>query len=147
MALKDAQSKFQAAGNRLAAGVKEQESLRAQLKLHTLTAPIAGRVGRLLVVRGQTLAVGTPVADVVDLDEQIDVLCFVPPSLVGKLKLGQPARSGGFDDPARGGRGRGRGRLHRRPGRAGDRELRRQGAVREHARPACGPTACRESAS
>jgi len=39
------------------------------------------------------------VADVVDLDDTIDVLCFVPPSLVGKLKTGQPARSGGFDSP------------------------------------------------
>ena len=99
VALKDAQSKLQAAGNRLAAGVKDQEALRAQLKLHTLAAPIAGRVGRLQVVRGQTLAVGTPVADIVDLDEQIDVLCFVPPALVGKLKPGQPARTGGFDSP------------------------------------------------
>jgi len=99
VALKDAQSKLQAAGNRLAAGTKEQESLRAQLKLHTLTAPIAGRVGRLQVVRGQTLSVGAPVADVVDLDEQIDVLCFVPPGQVGKLKIGQPARTGGFDSP------------------------------------------------
>ena len=96
-ALKDAGSKLLGTTGRLAAGVKEQESLRAQLRLHTLTAPIAGRVGRILVVRGQTLSVGTPVADVVDLDEQIDVLCFVPPSLVGKLKVGQPARSGGFD--------------------------------------------------
>jgi len=61
VALKDAQSKQAAAAGRLAAGLKEQESLRAQLKLHTLTAPIAGRVGRLLVVRGQTLSIGTPV--------------------------------------------------------------------------------------
>jgi membrane fusion protein, multidrug efflux system len=99
VALKDAVSKQAAAAGRLAAGVKDQESLRAQLKLHTLTAPIAGRVGRLLVVRGQTLSVGTPVADVIDLDDQIDVLCFVPPSLVGKLKLGQVALSGGFDGP------------------------------------------------
>jgi multidrug efflux pump subunit AcrA (membrane-fusion protein) len=97
VALKDAQSKQAAAAGRLAAGVKEQEALRAQLKLHTLTAPIAGRVGRLLVVRGQTLSVGAPVADVIDLDEQIDVLCFVPPGLVGKLRTGQPAVSGGFD--------------------------------------------------
>ncbi|MBO0697472.1 MAG: HlyD family efflux transporter periplasmic adaptor subunit, partial [Zavarzinella sp.] len=86
-----------AAAGRLAAGLRDLESLRAQLKLHTLAAPIAGRVGRLLVVRGQTLTVGTPVADVVDLDEQIDVLCFVPPGLVHKLKAGQPAVSGGFD--------------------------------------------------
>jgi RND family efflux transporter MFP subunit len=97
VALKEAQSKQAAAAERLKAGAKEQDSFRATLKLHTLTAPIAGRVGRLLVVRGQTLSVGTPVADVVDLDEQIDMLCFVPPSLVGRLKLGQQARSGGFD--------------------------------------------------
>ncbi|HEX3147704.1 MAG TPA: efflux RND transporter periplasmic adaptor subunit [Gemmataceae bacterium] len=96
-ALKDAESKKAAAAARLAAGIKEQESLRAQLKLHTLAAPIAGRVGRILVVRGQTLSVGTPVADIIDIDDQIDVLCFVPPSLVGKLKLGQAARTGGFD--------------------------------------------------
>jgi RND family efflux transporter MFP subunit len=99
IALKDAQSRQSAAAGRLTAGAKEQEALRAQLKLHTLTSPIAGRVGRLLVVRGQTLSVGTAVADVVDLDEQIDVLCFVPPALVGKLKTGQPAISGGFDSP------------------------------------------------
>jgi hypothetical protein len=41
------------------------------------------------------------VADIIDIDEQIDVLCFVPPGLVGKLKLGQPALSGGFDDAKR----------------------------------------------
>jgi len=52
VALKDTQSKLAGAAGRLAAGVREQEALRAQLKLHTLTAPIAGRVGRLLVVRG-----------------------------------------------------------------------------------------------
>jgi multidrug efflux system membrane fusion protein len=99
VALKDAQSKLQAAGNRLAAGLKEQDALRAQLKLHTLAAPITGRVGRLLVVRGQTLSVGTPIADIIDIDNQIDVLCFVPASLVGKLKVGQVAISGGFDGP------------------------------------------------
>jgi RND family efflux transporter MFP subunit len=97
LALKDAQSKLNAARGRLAAGAKEKESLQASLKLHTLSAPIAGRVGRLLVVRGQTLAVGTPVAEVVDLDQEIDVLCFVPPSQVGRLRLGQQALSGGFD--------------------------------------------------
>ncbi|MFL5342510.1 MAG: efflux RND transporter periplasmic adaptor subunit [Gemmataceae bacterium] len=95
--LKDAESKLKAATMRLAAGGKEQESLRAQLNLFTLKAPIAGRLGRIQVVRGQTLSVGAPVAEIVDLDEQIDVLCFVPPSMVGRLKVGQQAFSGGFD--------------------------------------------------
>jgi membrane fusion protein (multidrug efflux system) len=93
-ALKDAQSKLRAAKSQVASGIKEEESLRVQLKLHSLTAPIAGRVGRIQVMRGQALTVGTFVADVIDLDEQIDVLCFVPPSLVGRLQLGQQARVG-----------------------------------------------------
>jgi RND family efflux transporter MFP subunit len=97
----DAQSKLGGAKAKLISGGKDLEALQAQLKLHTLAAPIAGRVGRIQVVRGQTLSVGTIVAEVVDLDQQIDVLCFVPPSMVGRLKVGQPALSGGFDqDPS-----------------------------------------------
>lgn len=93
----DAQSKLLAANKRVEAGSKEVDALRAQLKLYTLSAPIAGRLGRIQVVRGQTLSVGTLVTEVIDIDEQIDVLCYVPPSLVSRLKLGQPALSGGFD--------------------------------------------------
>jgi RND family efflux transporter MFP subunit len=96
-AVKDAQSKRKGAAGKLSAGMKEIESLRAQLKLHTLTAPIAGHVGRIQVVRGQTLAVGALVAEITDLDQQIDVLCFVPPSMIARLKREQPARIGGFD--------------------------------------------------
>ncbi len=100
-ALKDAQSKIRGAKARLAAGVKEQDSLREQLRLYTLAAPIAGRLGRLQVVVGQTLSVGATVGEVIDLDEQIDVLCYVPPSLVRQLRLGQPARSGPVEkDPS-----------------------------------------------
>jgi multidrug efflux pump subunit AcrA (membrane-fusion protein) len=94
IALKDAQSKLRAAAGRITAGAKEVEALQEQLNLYTLTAPIRGRLSRIQVVVGQALAVGAPVADVVDLDEQIDVLCYVPPSLVGRLKVGQPARTG-----------------------------------------------------
>ena len=50
------------------------------------------------VVPGQTLSVGTTVAEIVDLDEQIDVLCFVPPSLVKRLQLGQQAISGPIEE-------------------------------------------------
>jgi multidrug efflux pump subunit AcrA (membrane-fusion protein) len=100
-ALKDAQSKLKGAGGKLVAGAKELDALRVQEKLHVLTAPIAGRVGPAKVVRGATLSVGTLVADVIDIDETIDVVCYVPPALVSKLKLGQPALTGGFDpDPA-----------------------------------------------
>jgi multidrug efflux pump subunit AcrA (membrane-fusion protein) len=99
--LKDAQSKLRAARGRRVAGDKEIAALKHQLQLYTLTAPLAGRVGRIQVVPGQTLAVGAPVAEVIDLDEQIDALCFVPPSMVARLQLGQPARSGAVErDPA-----------------------------------------------
>jgi RND family efflux transporter MFP subunit len=99
-ALKDAQSKLKGAKGRLVAGAKEEESLRAQLKLHTLAAPIAGRLGRIQVVPGQTLSVGTTVAEVVDLDDQIDVLCFVPPSLLRRLRTGQQAFAGPVEKDA-----------------------------------------------
>jgi RND family efflux transporter MFP subunit len=101
MALKDAESKLRGAQAKLAAGVKAEDALRAQLKLLTLTAPIGGRLGRLQVVPGQSLSVGATVADIVDLDEQIDVLCFVPPGVVRRLQLGQQAMSGPIEkDPA-----------------------------------------------
>jgi RND family efflux transporter MFP subunit len=101
IALKVAQAQLQASRNRQAAGAKEVEALRAQLQYYTLSAPISGRLGRILVVPGQTLSVGTFVGEVVDLDEQIDVLCFVPSSMVRKLQLGQQASSGPIEkDPA-----------------------------------------------
>jgi RND family efflux transporter MFP subunit len=91
-ALKDAQSKLKAANGRLVAGQRDEDALRAQMRLLTLSAPITGRVGRIQVVTGQGVAVGTTVAEVVDLDDEIDVLCFVPPSLVGRLRVGMEAR-------------------------------------------------------
>jgi RND family efflux transporter MFP subunit len=99
LALDDAQAKLQAAILRQTAATKELLALDEQLLLYTLTAPIDGRLGRLLVVPGQTLPSGTLVADVVNIDEQIDVLCFVPPRVAKRLELGQPARIGGVDDP------------------------------------------------
>jgi membrane fusion protein (multidrug efflux system) len=90
LALKDAQAKLDSA-------IKDVDALKAQMKLYTLTAPITGRLGRLLVVPGQALGVGAAVADVVDVDEQIDVICFVPPRVIGRLKVGQQAHTGGAD--------------------------------------------------
>lgn len=100
IALKEAQSKLESSRRRLTAGNKELAALKEQLRLYTLAAPINGRIGRIEVVRGQTLSIGTPVAEVIDLDEQIDMLCFVPPSMVRRLKVGQQARSGAVEkDP------------------------------------------------
>src|SRR5262249_6376330 len=94
VALEDAQSKQRAAELKQEAGEKDLAALNEQLKLYTLAGPIKGKLGRILVVPGQTLAVGAPVTDVVDVSEQIDVLCFVPAKIAQKLKVGQPAQLG-----------------------------------------------------
>src|SRR5262249_45742554 len=77
IALEDAQSRLKA--------------LDEQMKLYTLTSPLAGRLGLVQVVPGQTLAIGTPVVDVVDLSA-IDALCYVPPHLASRLALEQAAK-------------------------------------------------------
>jgi len=97
--VEESRSKVKSAELKLLAGQKQLDALDEQLKLYTLTTPIAGRLGRMLVARGQTLAVGAPVVEILDIDEQIDLLCFVPPVVVHKLKSGQAVRLGGVDDP------------------------------------------------
>ena len=97
-ALKDAKSKLEGANALLNAGARKLDSLREQLGYHTITSPISGRLGRLQVVPGQYLTIGTPVADVLDIDEQLDVLCFVPASMATRLKTEQSAHTGAIDD-------------------------------------------------
>jgi HlyD family secretion protein len=97
VALDAAQAGVRAVDRKLEAADRELESLKRQLDLYTLTAPRKGRLGRLQVVTGQTLAIGAPVAEVVDIEDDIDVLCFVPPADARKLKLGYPARFGGVE--------------------------------------------------
>jgi RND family efflux transporter MFP subunit len=99
--LQDAESKAQAAEMRQLAGKKEIQALDEQMLLYSLKAPIDGRLGRLLVVLGQTLPSGTLVADVIDVEQEIDVLCFVPPHVASRLKAGQAARLGTVDMPTR----------------------------------------------
>jgi len=101
-ALKDAESKLKGADAKLAAGLKEQEALQAQLKLHTISAQVSGRLGQLFIARGQSLSVGAAIAEIVDLSEQIDVWCYVPQSILRRLQIGQAAITGGFDNQASG---------------------------------------------
>jgi RND family efflux transporter MFP subunit len=101
VASETAQAHARADDRKLEAADDEIAALDRQLQLYTLTAPRPGRLGRLQVVLGQTLAVGAVVAEVVDIDDEIDVLCFVPAGDVRKLQVGQPARVGGVEkDPA-----------------------------------------------
>jgi multidrug efflux pump subunit AcrA (membrane-fusion protein) len=97
VALEDAQSKLRATDAKLQAGAKDLQALDVQLQLYRLTAPRKGRLGRVQVVPGQTLSVGSMVADVVDVEDEIDVLAFVAPSIARELRLGQSARLGGLD--------------------------------------------------
>jgi multidrug efflux pump subunit AcrA (membrane-fusion protein) len=76
---------------KLAVARADLKGLDEQLRFFTLRAPIAGRLSMVQAVPGQTLAPGTVVADVVDLD-QIDVLCFAPPAAARRLALDQPAK-------------------------------------------------------
>jgi RND family efflux transporter MFP subunit len=94
VALEAAKAHSRADDVKLAAADDEIKSLDRQLKLYTLTAPRKGRLGRLQVVVGQTLTPGQSVAEVIDVDDEINVLCFVPPSDARKLRVGLPAHIG-----------------------------------------------------
>jgi RND family efflux transporter MFP subunit len=100
IALQAARATARADDAKLAGADEEIASIDRQLKLYTLTAPRKGRLGRLQVVIGQTLTPGTPVADVIDVENEISVLCFVPQSDARKLQVGQPARVGGVAQAA-----------------------------------------------
>jgi RND family efflux transporter MFP subunit len=102
LAFQDADSKLKAAEFHELTSKSELDVLEEQLKLYALSAPIDGRLGRLLVVQGQTLAPGTLVADIINVEERIDVVCFVPAYLVKRLKTQQLARIGGVDNPQQG---------------------------------------------
>jgi RND family efflux transporter MFP subunit len=94
IALKEAKSKELGVAGKEGALRAELKSLDEQLDYYTLRAPIAGTLGLVQVAAGQTLPVGTSVADVVDLSE-IDVLCYAPPDTARRLQLNQTARLAG----------------------------------------------------
>ena len=87
----DAQSKQAVLAEREKSLQADLDTASLQLKLHTLCAPIAGYLGPIMVVPGQTLATGTVVADIID-PSVIDVVAFVPSHTARKLQLNQKAR-------------------------------------------------------
>jgi multidrug efflux pump subunit AcrA (membrane-fusion protein) len=94
IALEDASSKVLGAHLKREAGIKDVHALQAQRQLFSIATPIRGRLGRMLVVQAQTVSVGTPVAEVIDVEDQIDVLCFISGHVARDLALGQSARVG-----------------------------------------------------
>jgi multidrug efflux pump subunit AcrA (membrane-fusion protein) len=105
---KAANARVAAAEKHVDVAAKDLDTATVQLKLYALVAPRKGRLGRVQATVGQSLAVGAPVADLIDLDEGMDVLCFGPAAVAAKLHVMQPpqeARLGGLDgardsDPA-----------------------------------------------
>jgi RND family efflux transporter MFP subunit len=91
LAVKNAESLYQLALDKQKTATEDLKLAQEQLALYTIRAPIAGRLGVVRVAPGQVLSAGTPVAEIVDLSE-VDVYCFAPPDLVGRLALDQPAR-------------------------------------------------------
>ncbi|HEV3383820.1 MAG TPA: efflux RND transporter periplasmic adaptor subunit [Gemmata sp.] len=101
LALDSAQASLRALSRKLEAADKEEEALKLEIRLYTLTAPRKGTLGRLQVVMGQTLPAGNTIAEIVSIDDEIDVLCFVSAADARKLQIGQKAHYGGIEkDPA-----------------------------------------------
>jgi RND family efflux transporter MFP subunit len=75
----------------LEAAESKLRSIDEQLKLYTLRAPIAGRLGRIRIQPGQAVSPGTLVADIIDLEDEVDALCFVAPHDARKMRLHQSA--------------------------------------------------------
>jgi RND family efflux transporter MFP subunit len=101
LTVESSQAALRAIDRKLEASDKEESALKLEARLYTLTAPRKGVLGRLQVVLGQTLSAGSAVADIVDIDKEIDVLCFVSAADARKLQIGLPARIGGIEkDPS-----------------------------------------------
>lgn len=101
LAQESARASVRAIDRKLEAADKEEAALKLEIKLYTLTAPGKGRLGRLQVVIGQTLSAGSVVAEILAIENEIDVLCFVSAGDARKLRVGQPAHIGGLEkDPA-----------------------------------------------
>ena len=102
LAMQEALSKQKGSLAKKETAKAQVSALAQQLSFYSLQSPIAGRLGLIQVVPGQTLAVGTTVAEVLDLKE-IDVLCNVPPYIAAKLSLNKPAKidAGGEHEEAK----------------------------------------------
>jgi RND family efflux transporter MFP subunit len=70
------------------------KGLSEQLKYYTLKAPITGRLGRIQVQVGQAVSPGAVIAEIMNLEDQIDALCFAAPHDVRRLRLHQHASLG-----------------------------------------------------
>ena len=95
--LQTAEAATQDAQSKLTVAERDVDALTAQLGFCTLLAPIPGQLGRVTAAVGQTVTAGTEVAEVINIEDEIDVLCFVSQHDATALQVSQPANLGGFD--------------------------------------------------
>ncbi|HVS38056.1 MAG TPA: efflux RND transporter periplasmic adaptor subunit, partial [Gemmataceae bacterium] len=95
--IKTAQAAAEDAQAKQTAAEKDVATLKAQLGFCTLRAPIHGRLGRVMATIGQPVTAGAEVAEIINIEDEIDVLCFVSQHDAASLQVGQPADLGGFD--------------------------------------------------
>jgi RND family efflux transporter MFP subunit len=98
--LENARSQEKAPNAKEASARAALTAIEKQLAYYDLRAPIDGYLSTVQAMPGQMLAVGTPVADVMNLKE-IDVLCYAPLSQVNLLRIGQLAQVLGSDTPSK----------------------------------------------
>jgi multidrug efflux pump subunit AcrA (membrane-fusion protein) len=67
------------------------EFSQAHLEYHTIRSPIDGVLDSLICHPGQTIAIGTPIGEVVD-THQIVALVYLPASSALAVRVGQPAK-------------------------------------------------------
>jgi RND family efflux transporter MFP subunit len=91
LVLQSAEAHQRAAKAKQATARAERQAAEAQLALYTVGAPIAGRIGAFHATLGQTLAVGTVVTEIIDLNK-VDILCYAPAGTVAGIARGQKAR-------------------------------------------------------
>jgi RND family efflux transporter MFP subunit len=84
---------------KIRAAEADLRAAEVQLEMTRVRSPIAGRLGRLNVYLGQSLAVGTPVANVTDL-RQIQLEASVPAKHIGQVRVGQSATISWGNDAA-----------------------------------------------
>jgi HlyD family secretion protein len=96
--LDQVQTQARAARDALAAAGTAVEAARAQadvaenrVKDCTITAPLSGNVSAVVFRRGETVLPGSPPVTIIDLD-QTWLTVYLPERLLGKVRLGDPAR-------------------------------------------------------
>lgn len=87
----EARAAYETAKNQMDEAAARVKEIEAAFKDTELYAPSSGTVINKLVEEGEMVAVGAPVATLIDLSD-IYVKVYIPEKDIGKIRLGNPAR-------------------------------------------------------